>query len=80
MRWISRTPDQDCLGIVLPATAEPEGYSAEKAKGNVKVLGPGDVQVCMEMGYLFTEARPQSWRRKSAGLVRRRLRNLREIR
>ena len=25
----------------LPATAEPEGYSAEKAKGNLKILPPG---------------------------------------
>ena len=41
VRWISRTPDQDCLGIVLPATAEPEGYTAEKRKGNVKTLAPG---------------------------------------
>jgi hypothetical protein len=40
VRWISRTPDQDCLGIILPATAEPEGYLAEKAKGNLKVLPP----------------------------------------
>ncbi len=46
VRWISRTPDQDCLGIVLPSTAEPEGYTAEKAKGNVKVLGPGETWVC----------------------------------
>lgn len=38
VRWICRTPDQDAIGIVLPATAEPEGYSAEKAKGNIKVL------------------------------------------
>jgi hypothetical protein len=38
VRWISRTPDQDCLGIVLPSTAEPEGYSAERAKGNIKTL------------------------------------------
>jgi len=38
IRWISRTADQDALGIVIPATAEPEGYLAEKAKGNVKVL------------------------------------------
>ena len=42
LRWICRTPDQDCLGIALPATAEPEGYSAEKAKGNVKTLAPGE--------------------------------------
>jgi len=46
VRWISRTPDQDCLGIVLPSTAEPEGYTAEKAKGNVKVLGPGESWAC----------------------------------
>ena len=41
VRWISRTPDQDCLGIVLPATAEPEGFTAEKAKGNVRSLAGG---------------------------------------
>ena len=38
VRWISRTPDQDALGLILPATAEPEGYSAEKAKGNIKII------------------------------------------
>lgn len=41
VRWISRTADQDCLGIILPATAEPEGYTAEKVKGNIKILPPG---------------------------------------
>ncbi len=41
VRWISRTPDQDCLGIVLPATAGPEGYTIEKAKGDVLALGGG---------------------------------------
>ncbi|HSV86188.1 MAG TPA: DUF4432 family protein [Levilinea sp.] len=43
VRWICRTPDKDALGLVLPATAEPEGYLAEKAKGNVKVLPPHGV-------------------------------------
>ncbi len=43
VRWICRTPDQDALGLVLPATAEPEGYSAEKAKGNLKTLEGGAV-------------------------------------
>ncbi len=38
VRWISRTGDQDALGFSMPATAEPEGYSAEKAKGNIKTL------------------------------------------
>ena len=56
IRWISRTPDQDALGIVLPATAEPEGYHAEKAKGNVRILpGGGSVRFDMEAGYLTPE-------------------------
>lgn len=38
IRWICRTPDQQALGLVLPATAEPEGYHAEKSKGNIKIL------------------------------------------
>jgi hypothetical protein len=41
-RWISRTPDQDAIAIVEAGTAEPEGYHAEKEKGNVIVLGPGE--------------------------------------
>jgi Domain of unknown function (DUF4432) len=39
-RWICRTPDQDAIAIVEPGTAEPEGYLAEKAKGNIMVLPP----------------------------------------
>jgi len=46
VRWICRTPDQDALGLILPATAEPEGYSAEKAKGNLKVVPPGGEFYC----------------------------------
>ncbi len=53
VRWISRTADQDCLGLILPATAEPEGYTAEKAKGNIKVLPPGgEFHFDLEMGAL----------------------------
>jgi hypothetical protein len=53
VRWISRTADQEALGIVLPATAEPEGYLAEKAKGNIKVLTPkGEFHCELEMGTL----------------------------
>jgi hypothetical protein len=53
VRWISRTADQDALGIVLPATAEPEGYTAEKAKGNLKTLPPGGTfHVDLEVGAL----------------------------
>ncbi len=56
VRWICRTPDQDALGLILPATAEPEGYTAEKAKGNVKVLGPRATWKCaFEVGALTKE-------------------------
>jgi hypothetical protein len=46
VRWICRTPDQEGLGIVLPATAEPDGYSAERAKGNIKTLAAGATYRC----------------------------------
>lgn len=46
VRWICRTPDQDALGLILPSTAEPEGFGAEKAKGNVKVLPGGATYRC----------------------------------
>lgn len=53
VRWICRTADQDAVGIVLPATAEPDGYLAEKAKGNIRVLPPGGEFHCqMEAGAL----------------------------
>lgn len=53
IRWISRTADQEALGLVLPATAEPEGYLAEKAKGNIKILPPNGEFYCeLEMGTL----------------------------
>jgi hypothetical protein len=56
IRWISRTPDQDCLGLILPATAEPDGYLAEKAKGNVKTLAAGQsVRFELEAGLLSPE-------------------------
>jgi hypothetical protein len=51
VRWVCRTPDQDALGLLLPATAEPEGYSAELAKGNVLELGPhAQYEIHMIMG------------------------------
>jgi hypothetical protein len=53
VRWICRTPDQDALGIADPATAEPEGYLAEKAKGNIKIIpAGGSWRMEVEMGIL----------------------------
>ena len=55
-RWICRTPDQDGLGVAFPSTSEVEGYTAEKAKGQVVELGGEQVwRIDIQMG-LLTEA------------------------
>ena len=46
VRWITRTPNQDAIGIYLPATAEANGYTAEKAKGNVLSIDAGKSFEC----------------------------------
>jgi hypothetical protein len=38
--WIVRTDDQQACGMIEPVTAEVEGYLAEKAKGNQKIVPP----------------------------------------
>lgn len=56
VRWICRMADQDAIGLVLPATAGPEGYTTEKAKGLVRELAGGDSFVCrMNLGVLDQE-------------------------
>ena len=56
VRWICRMSDQDAIGIVLPATAGPEGYTTEKAKGLVRTLSGGESFICeMEAGVLSTQ-------------------------
>lgn len=55
VRWITRTADQDAIGIYLPATAEANGYTAEKAKGNVLSIEAGMSFTCaLEFGALDT--------------------------
>jgi len=52
VRWICRTKDQDALGVE-PCTAEVEGFTAEKEKGNVRSLPGGAVFQCeLEIGVL----------------------------
>lgn len=69
IRWICRTPDQDALGMIEPATAEPEGYSAEKAKGNIKVLPPGGKFHCdIQVGMLSSQE-AQQMEEKIASLI-----------
>jgi hypothetical protein len=70
VRWICRTPDQDALGIVLPSTAESEGYSAEKAKGHVKVLEAGGVWHCEMDAGVLTEGETEEMARAVDGILR----------
>jgi hypothetical protein len=46
VRWITRGPDQDALGLVLPATAEPDGYLAAKERGRLVSVAPGGTFRC----------------------------------
>lgn len=43
VRWIVHHKDWNAMGMALPGTAEPEGYLAEKEKGNVRKLPGGQV-------------------------------------
>lgn len=55
-RWISRTEDQAGLGLALPATCDPEGYTAEKKKGNIKEIpAKSSVSFSVVAGYLDKE-------------------------
>jgi hypothetical protein len=55
-RWISRTEDQAGLGLALPATCDPEGYTAEKKKGNIKEIpARSSVSFSVVAGYLDQE-------------------------
>jgi len=53
LRWISRTRDQDAMGLVLPATSGNNGYHAERAAGHYISLAPGEDMVFdMNVGLL----------------------------
>jgi hypothetical protein len=65
VRWICRTANQEALGFE-PATAEVGGYSAEKAKGNVRVLAVGEVfRAEYQMGLLPAEQAALEYRKIS---------------
>jgi len=46
VRWITRNGDEDALGLTLPGTAEADGYTAEKRKGNLVTLAADGVFSC----------------------------------
>ena len=41
IRWLSRTPEQDCVALAEPSTSGLTGYSEERRRGNVPELAPG---------------------------------------
>ena len=56
VRWISRTGEEDSMGMILPATAEPNGYNYAKEHGQLKILGGKEsIEFDMEAGYLDAE-------------------------
>jgi len=53
VRWILKNDDQKVAGMALPSTCDPEGYTAEKKKGNVRSIpGLGKAQFAVRVGYL----------------------------
>ena len=53
VRWLVHDPDQRVAAIALPSTCEPEGYAAERRKGNVRTLGPGEgTEFAVRLAYL----------------------------
>lgn len=57
VRWISRTGDEDSMGMILPSTSEHLGYTNAKNKGQVKILDPYDkISFKIEAGYLDKQA------------------------
>lgn len=53
VRWISRTGNEDSMGMVLPATAEPNGYTYAKKHGQIKSIdGNGRLEFWIETGYI----------------------------
>ena len=45
VRWITNTGDEKAVGLALPCTAQPEGYTSEKQKGNMKILKSGQKKI-----------------------------------
>ena len=53
IRWILANSDQRVAAFAMPGTCEPEGYIAEKRKGNVRSL-PGGARTVFStrLGYV----------------------------
>ena len=68
IRWILDNGDQRVAAFAMPATCEPEGYTAEKRKGNVRSLAGGaKVSFVTRIGYVDARARAAAAARASRG-------------
>lgn len=57
VRWICRSGEQGALGLLLPSTAEPGGYLAERAKGNLQIVNAkAEAHFVFECGALDASA------------------------
>jgi hypothetical protein len=57
VRWVLNDPDQKVAAFALPSTCQPEGYTAEKRKGHVRLLPPhGATDFSVRAGYLDHDA------------------------
>lgn len=55
-RWFCINEDKQALGLVLPSTADAEGYTLEKKKGNIKIIeGKNSRSFTILTGYLDKE-------------------------
>jgi len=53
VRWILINEDQKVMAFALPSTCDPEGYIAEKKKGNVRTIPPlGKEVFSVRVGYM----------------------------
>ena len=70
LRWLCQHDQESALGLMLPATAEADGYTAEKAKGNVRLLPPqGEFRCSLEFGALDAGA-AEAMRERIEGVMR----------
>jgi hypothetical protein len=53
IRWIRDNKDQRVAAFAMPGTCQPEGYTAEKRKGNVRSLASGaKARFVTQVGYV----------------------------
>lgn len=69
VRWLTYDESFQALGMALPSTCGPEGYTIEKEKGTVKSLAAGDTAVFDVEAGLLTEADADDVERHIEGIL-----------